>query len=1504
MEQCQEPILNVDRVDFDIFGNNEVKRYSMVNVIHSDTYDNNVAKIGGLIDPRMGVTDQFMTCATCKENFLECPGHFGYTKLTEPVFHWGFMVFVKNVLSCICLKTCKLLIPADELDKRLLTKNRRSRFTEIRTLCSSVKTSPYSGIPVPKMSIEIKRHSGLIFLTVEYTINGNNEEMIADLSDATKNTTLESISDTKKKVKQVLTAADCLYILKNIAAHDCEVLGIKNPADMILHYFPIPPVAIRPSIKGDFLSQGYSEHGSTHKLADIVKFNSKLVKEKERSLTVPDNHRYLETYQQCIQYHCATYFDNESMTLPRCELKSGSGNAAKSITYRFKGGKTGRIRGNLQGKRVDYSARTVITSDPNNNLDELGVPVKIAKTITYPETVTPYNIQYLTELVKRGRDSYPGANFVENTQLRGPNGQPIKIDLRYRSRNVLLRYGWIVHRHLKDGDVVLFNRQPSLHKMSMMAHTVKVINDPSLITFRMNVTATEPYNADFDGDEMNLFAPQSEIAREELKRLADIKNHIISPKDSKPIVNLKQDARLGAYAFTADEYKLSWKEAMTLLAQTSCLPKLLDGNLTIDKTRLYTGKEIMSMIIPGRINLDTGKTIIRNGIIEEGIIGKAEIGGSKNSIPHLIMDSYSKHRAAAFMDDVQRITNAWLMLYGGFTVGLGDAIIDKSVTDEVKRNVQQKVLEICNFITETENTQMIDRPHFEEYTFRDLSNVLSEQVKTIKRHLPTDNHLYVMVESGSKGKWENIGFIMGCLGQSPFEEKLIPKKLNHRSLPHFPKQDDRPQARGFITKSYIEGISPTEFFFNMMDGRSGLIDTAIKTADTGYMQRRTIKATEDVYLAHDMTVRNSSGGIVQFVYGDSGYDPSKQMEFKSRLILMDNETVINTYGFSKQEQNTFGISEKLNQELINDILRDRDDLRFYQQRALMNRKVIENLFYLPFHIVRVIRYHASKKYVTKQKARSLKVTDIISRVEEFLSPRTTMLCALNKSQQVNEKSLKFINESYHKTIFRILLREQLSPRRILVEYGMHAVHFDAMMEELTNAYNRNIIQPCEMVGILAAQSIGEPITQFTLNTFHQSGMADMGNMSAIARIKELISFTKNVKKPIIKIYLQEEFSKNQKVANALLNSIQNTMLDDLVLRCMVMWDVDGTIRPNDIREVFTVHGSTLTEMDMIGVTAPWVFRYDIDKMMLLRRDLDLLTIKMGLAMFWEDITNDQKGYKKKEKELILGISTLCVFSSRESDDTITLDVRVDFKDYDMTTISDTNQFLRERFRIKGVPGVIKAMCKEELRKSFHPNTGALVEEQEYVITIQTQSGSTMRNLIMYEEIDIIRTTTNDVFTIYQLLGIEATRSALIREINNVFSSEGHSINHQHVSILIDIMTHGGSVTPVNRYGINKLDTDPLSRASFEKTVDQLLQAAVFQEVDRVNSVSSRIMLGRVINGGTGMVSLLLDTERFEKTEHVENRYLVDLQLPDTPKLRLDPFIEELWSSYEKWKKTT
>lgn len=490
-----EDIKTIKAIEFNIFTNKEVKRYSAVSndpfgINIPESYDGHEPKKGGLVDLRLGTCDIYLNCTTCGLNHNDCPGHFGHTELAEPVFHYGFLLHLKSILQCICLQCSKLLVEkTDKLFLKVLNKKSETRFIEIKELTKNVNYCFSCGTPVGKIKKEIKESSSSIKLILEREIPYQNvDEKTGDIT--------ESI----KKLIRVLTPKDCYNILKNLADNDCFLLGfnpkVSRPEDLIIEKFPIPPVIIRPTAKIDFMQSSTMEDSLTLKIADIIVSNKRVRSQLEKETVTNELSTYPQDISTLLQYHIATYFDNESISLPRSEFKTG-GKPTKSISERIKG-KTGRIRSNLNGKRVDFSARSVITSDPYINIDEVGIPKKIAIELTIPEEVTPHNIKHLTELVKNGRDIYPGANIVFKKVFRDGKIEIQKIDLKYRKKVIKLNYGDIVERHSINGDWVLFNRQPTLHKPSMMGHKLHVLDRDDAFTFRVNVSACKPYNADFD----------------------------------------------------------------------------------------------------------------------------------------------------------------------------------------------------------------------------------------------------------------------------------------------------------------------------------------------------------------------------------------------------------------------------------------------------------------------------------------------------------------------------------------------------------------------------------------------------------------------------------------------------------------------------------------------------------------------------------------------------------------------------------------------------------------------------------------------------------------------------------------------------------------------------------------------------------------------------------------------------------------------------------------------
>jgi DNA-directed RNA polymerase II subunit RPB1 len=480
----------IDKIEFTILGNKEIKNMSVLDkntpgLVVPDLYDNTEPKKGGLIDQRMGVTSNDLDCSTCGLSTNYCPGHFGHMDLAEPVYHMGFYDYLIKILRCVCPRCSKLLVykTEDELIELLKNKRGKNRLTELKNLVKSVtycqKQNYGCGAPIPKIKPDIRKSTAIINIIAEYQTANATEE-----------------NPDKKPIRENLTPEIVYNILKNISDTDCFIMGLdpkKNrPEDLIYTTFPVPPVPVRPSVRGDFLASTTREDHLTIKLADILKANIRITKHKENMNE--NTVKYFQDHISYLQFHVATYYDNESLNLPQSEQK---GMVTKSIASRLKG-KEGRIRNNLMGKRTDFSARTVITPDPTLSVNELGVPIAIATNITFPEIVTPYNIEYLSKLVRNGRDNYPGANFVIPVTT-GDSQAKLPIDLRFRKEKIELRYGDIVERHMKNGDIVLLNRQPTLHKQSMMGHRCRIINNPNYCTFRLNPNVTTPYNADFDG---------------------------------------------------------------------------------------------------------------------------------------------------------------------------------------------------------------------------------------------------------------------------------------------------------------------------------------------------------------------------------------------------------------------------------------------------------------------------------------------------------------------------------------------------------------------------------------------------------------------------------------------------------------------------------------------------------------------------------------------------------------------------------------------------------------------------------------------------------------------------------------------------------------------------------------------------------------------------------------------------------------------------------------------
>lgn len=570
---------------------------------------------------------------------------------------------------------------------------------------------------------------------------------------------------------------------------------------------------------------------------------------------------------------------------------------------------------------------------------------------------------------------------------------------------------------------------------------------------------------------MNIFCCQSIQTQIELEEIAAVERQIITPTDSKTIVGIVQDGLLGAYNLTSPTVRIDWKNAMNIMSYTS-----LEDFSTIKKGKDYTGSQLFSLIIPPGISLSKGALKIKNGQILEGKLSADSLGAKKkNNLIQLIWDGYSVEETKKFIDNTQRLVNNF-NLWNGFSVGIGDTFIPKSVHDEIDKMFQNKELKVEHDITEMENNPDLMKQELYEFKlFSQLDIIRSDVSKLIMSNLNADNSFDIMVTSGSKGKSTNLGQMCGCLGLQVFEGKLMPKKYNGRTLPYFHQHDDRAVSRGLVKQSFLRGMEYPEYVFHLMASRLGIIEQAIKTSETGYAQRKLVKSMEDIMIKYDNTVRSANEGIIQFVYGDSGADTTRQCDYNIKILEMSNAEVEQKHKFTSQELKMFKkFTESENDELYKTIISLRDTIRTNVRKSKMNYIVATTTFMLPINLNRIIDTVSGSNLKSSEE---LTPKHIIDTIENSLTNSMTTLICMSKAESDDPNSFKRRDEKLHKTIFRTSLYDALSPKKVIIEKQLNKKQFDTIMDEVCMNFNKNIIEPGEMAGIIAGQSTGEPLVK-------------------------------------------------------------------------------------------------------------------------------------------------------------------------------------------------------------------------------------------------------------------------------------------------------------------------------------------------------------------------------------------------------------------------------------------
>ena len=691
---------------------------------------------------------------------------------------------------------------------------------------------------------------------------------------------------------------------------DIETIGIdpdrSRPEWMILTVLPVPPVTARPSITLD--NGQRSEDDLTHKLVDIIRINQRFMENREAGAP----QLIIEDLWELLQYHVTTFMDNEISGTPPARHRSGR--PLKTLSQRLKG-KEGRFRGSLSGKRVNFSARTVISPDPTLSLNEVGVPDRVATEMTQTMNVNDRNLADARRYVANGPEVHPGANYVKR-----PDGRRLKVtEKNCEELAEKIEPGWEVARHLIDGDIVIFNRQPSLHRMSIMAHEVVVM---PYKTFRLNTVVCPPYNADFDGDEMNMHALQNEEARAEARVLMRVQEQMLSPRFGENIIGAIQYHISGLYLLTHENPQFNETQALDLLRATNIdeLPPA-DGT-DEDGLEYWTGRSIFSELLPDGLDLHFNSSagdevLIEDGQLVSGTIDEDAVGAFGGEVVDTICKVYGNTRARVFVNEVATLAMRSIMHFG-FSIGIDDESIEREAEEQIADAIDGAYDRVQKLIDTYRRGELESLPGrtvdetLEMKIMQTLGKARDSAGDIADDHFTGDNPAVVMAQSGARGSMLNLTQMAGCVGQQAVRGERINRGYEDRTLSHFKPNDLSADAHGFVENSYRNGLTPKEFFFHAMGGREGLVDTAVRTSKSGYLQRRLINALSELEAQYDGTVRDTSDTVVQFEFGEDGTSPvrvSSSEEFDIDIESITDRIVDEEFDTEDQKQEFLGIEE-------------------------------------------------------------------------------------------------------------------------------------------------------------------------------------------------------------------------------------------------------------------------------------------------------------------------------------------------------------------------------------------------------------------------------------------------------------------------------------------------------------------------------------------------------------------------------------------------------------------
>lgn len=1411
------PRASISKVQFGILSEDDIRRLSVTEIDTNVIYKSGASNANGINDARLGTVNHAMLCTTCGGTMETCPGHIGHMVLAEPVFNVEFINYAYKVLSCVCFYCCRVLLPRDHAARARIerTKDLKKRLGALYDLSKRIRTcgKPSHDDHTTLCSDIVGNATGCGGTQPEY-VKGEVSIRIR----------------AAEGMPTHVSPRDLHNILKSVSLEDMELLGLNaahaHPGSMMWSLFMIPPVSIRPSRSDPSNPRVCGEDDLTLRMRSIIKANSALGKTPGRINLVEgpvaeDDLARTEAYMS-LQRNIAGYQNTKYQS--GLVSNSDYGREKKSIRTRFTGkqAKKGRMRHTVCGKRMDFSARTVVTPDSNIDINEIGVPLWMCKVLTYPERVTRFNVHHLTERVRNGPDVYPGANFVIHA-----NGERHSLKFGDRTR-IVLRYGQTVLRHLTAEDWVLFNRQPSLHKMSLMAHRVRPMSGNS---FRLHLACTKPYNADFDGDEMNMSVILDQYTRAEAACLLNVEQNLV--KDGRPLVCFQQHSILAAYLLTAEDTRVPRRLAQSLIydACGDRAGELPWSTISAD----VSGRDLFAACLPPDFCLRYKDVYIRNGVYLAGRLAKS---GLNRGVVYTMCKDYGYARAMAFIQSTQLMLENFLRVRGS-SISYSDCYVPRP--PEVRHAVRRGMAYVNAFHDHLpSHTSSRGAVHTEEQICLVLDkcrDLVGDRARKIMESRGPNNGLLDMVLSGAKGNPTNIVQIAGMVGQ----------QRNHHCarmstpLTSMVNTGDHAGAHGMITRSFASGLRAYEYFNHLVASRVGLVDTAVKTSETGYCQRRIAKALEDITVRFDNTTRNSQNQVVQFVYGEDGFDSTLLDQNTIRVLFMPVRDVRTRHTLCDERLWPRMTGDAMQRHLrqVPTFLRTSEaecstalDIRARLVRT-MAADAIDDICLAPVNFEHMIERVTARRSNTNRT--DLHLTDMTP-LEALTTCRDFITAVF--AQEPFCRSLKL----------RCLFEDWCSCATLWRDAHFTCDELRGFLDLVDRTLQRSRITPNESVGMYAAQNCSEPLTQMTLNRFHHSGQFT-NLVSGVVRIKELVNATQRISAPSMRVYALPGVD-----VDALGLDVVGTPLRTLVsgwdnhcvdlgrsAECVRPWRRPTAVDRPEVRHLTIrldrARCASLRVSPRAVATA--LVRNDVS--MCARVSWSPLAADDPAARWW--VTVSSTGV---EDELWSRLWPTSVPDATVAAELAALRVY---------------GHLVEKCVVRGYEDITDFYIdRDEPCLVLRESDAGVDLERSSRPAVVTQ-GIDLERIMCHPGVDTSMTTCNSPREIEEMFGIDAACAMIRWELTRVMDMNNTNVGQRHINLIADTMCFRGRIAPMTYQGICHNTTSVVKKASFEKAIDSFITGAVQAHVDHVTSPTECLVWNKPLQCGTGTVVTRTDVAK-------------------------------------------